>query len=359
MRPVSYTVGARRGKTSSLKGDKPVKTASAGIAAATGTMILGAHCSATRDNNFGIGRALELGCETIQIFGSNKLQWKPKKYSDSEIKTFRHARQEARLGPIFSHAVYLVNLGAKFTKPEIYAKSIQSVADGLKICELLGLDGLILHLGSNYGLGLEGVIASVREGLLRARDESRCDVPLVLENTAGSSRLIGGRFSDFAAIFAELQDDHRLGVCIDTAHAFAFGYDLRTKSGLHRMLTEIDGAVGLARVSAVHLNDSKVECGRNLDRHENLGQGHIGYEGLARILRSRALRGIPAIVEAPGFDGEGPDRGNMEIMRSLAGQLDEDPDVLAKRAKRRAARRKSKIHKAPRVSKTADGRGRA
>ena len=312
-------------------------------------MLLGAHCSARRDNNFGIDRAVELGCETVQIFGSNKLQWKPKSYADSEVRSFRDARNKARLGPIFSHAIYLINLGAKHTKPEIYERSIRSLGDGLQICDLLGLDGLVVHLGSNYGLGLEGVIDSVVEGLSRAREYSGSGARLLLENTAGNSRLIGGRFSDFAAIFDAVDDDRTLGVCIDTAHAFAFGYDLREAAGLDLMLREIESAVGLRRVMALHLNDSKVECGRNLDRHENLGQGHIGYEGIARVLREPRLAGIPAILETPGFDGNGPDEANMDIMRSLAGRLDESPQAIASRAGRAAAGKRSKVRVAKRV----------
>ncbi len=312
-------------------------------------MMLGAHCSATRDNNFGIDRAVELGCETAQIFGSNKLQWKPKSYTDSDVQSFREAREEAGLGPIFSHAIYLINLGAKRTKPEIYERSISSLSSGLQICDLLGLDGLVVHLGSNYGLGLEGVIDSVEEGLSRAREDSGSSVPLLLENTAGSSRLIGGRFTDFATVFDAVDDDRMLGVCIDTAHAFAFGYDLTEEAGLDLMLSEIDSAIGLQRVMALHLNDSKVEYGRNLDRHENLGQGHIGYEGISRVLLEPRLVGIPAILETPGFDGAGPDKGNLDIMRSLAGRLDENPEVIAKRAKQRAARKKAKVPVAKRV----------
>ena len=317
-------------------------------------MLLGAHCSATRKNNFGIDRAIELGCETAQIFGSNKIQWKPKSYADREIQSFREAREEAGLGPIFSHAIYLINLGAKHAKPEIYEKSIRSLSDGLKICDLLGLDGLVVHLGSNYGLGLEGVIDSVVEGLSRAREDSGSGTPLLLENTAGSSRLIGGRFSDFAAIFDAVDDDRLLSVCIDTAHAFAFGYDLREEAGLELMLREIESAVGLRRVTALHVNDSKVECGRNLDRHENLGQGHIGYEGIARVLLEPRLAGIPAILETPGFDGNGPDEANMDIMRSLVGRLDESPQAIARRAERAAAGKRSKMRVAKRVPAKAD-----
>jgi apurinic endonuclease APN1 len=166
--------------------------------------------------------------------------------------------------------------------------------------------------------------------------------------------LIGGNFTDFAAIFDAVDDDPMLGVCIDTAHAFAFGYDLTEGAGLDLMLREIDSAIGLRRVMALHVNDSKVECGRNLDRHENLGQGHIGYEGIARVLLEPRLVGIPAILETPGFDGEGPDKGNLDIMRSLAGRLNETPEVIAKRAKRRAARKRSKAPVAKRVPAKAE-----
>ena len=300
--------------------------------------LLGAHCTAGAANNFGIDRAVELGCECVQIFGSNKVQWAARRYAEDQIESFRTARARSSVGPMFSHAIYLINLGARDENPGVYERSVESLVGGLRICDQLGLDGLIVHVGSNYGRGLGGVLDSVVQGLREARARSECDVPLILENTAGNSRLIGGKFEDFAAIFDELDGDPRLAVCVDTAHAFARGYDLASDGGLDQMLEEIEAAVGLARVKAVHLNDSKVECGRNLDRHENLGEGHIGYEGLAQVLREPKLRGVPAILETPGFDGEGPDRGNMEIMRALAGESDEAPEAIARRAKRRVAR---------------------
>lgn len=305
--------------------------------------LLGAHVSATRDNHYGIDRARTLGINCAQIFGTNKVQWKARKYTPEQVTDFRSARAAAGIGPIFSHGIYLINLGAREENPEIYEKSVQALAAGLKICNLLGLDGIIFHLGSNYGLGLGGVLESVVSGLARARDLSGCDIPLLLENSAGSERVIGGRFADFDAIINELHGDLRLRVCVDTAHAFAFGYDLASPGGLEQMTAEIEATIGFDRIAALHLNDSKVECGGALDRHANLGEGHIGYDGLAGVLNHPRIRSLPVMLETPGFDGEGPDQGNVEIMRSLAGHLDVEPAVLAQRAKRRVAYRARQI----------------
>ena len=301
--------------------------------------LLGAHVSATQDNHYGIDRARTLGINCAQIFGTNKIQWKPRDYTTDQVAAFRSARTAAGIGPIFSHGIYLINLGARDKNPAVYEKSVHALAAGLKICALLGLDGVIFHLGSNYGLGLRGVLDSVVSGLARARDLSECDVPLLLENSAGSERVIGGRFTDFDAIINELHGDSRLRVCVDTAHAFAFGYDLARPGGLEQMTAEIEANIGFDRVAALHLNDSEVECGRGLDRHANLGEGHIGYDGLAGVLNHPQIRGLPVLLETPGFDGNGPDQGNVEIMRSLAGHLDVEPSVLARRAKRRVAYR--------------------
>ena len=281
-----------------------------------------------------------LGINCAQIFGTNKIQWKPREYRPVQVQAFRSERKTTIRGPIYSHGIYLINLGARDENPEIYEKSVHALAAGLKICALLSLDGLIFHLGSNYGRGLKAVLESVVAGLIRARELSECDVPLILENSAGSERVIGGRFSDFTAIINELNGDSRISICIDTAHAFAFGYDLANTQGLEELTSEIESTVGFDRISTLHLNDSKIECGGSLDRHANLGEGHIGYSGLAGILNHPHLKSLPTMLETPGFDGRGPDRGNIEIMRALAGCLDVDPEILALRAKQRARYRK-------------------
>ncbi len=302
--------------------------------------LLGAHVSAGQTNRFGIDRVRELGINCAQIFGTNKVQWKPRAYREEQVASFRSARAAAGITPIFSHGIYLINLGARTANPDVYEKSVQALAAGLEICDLLGLEGLIFHLGSNYGQGISGVLHSVVAGLTRARDLAECEVPLVLENSAGSERVIGGRFTDFEAIITELHGDPRIQICIDTAHAFAFGYDLARPDGTDRLVAEIDAAIGFERVSTIHLNDSKVECGGALDRHANLGEGHIGYRGLAQVLDHPKIKSLPCIMETPGFDGNGPDRGNVEIMRSLAGELDVEPEILARRARQRASYRR-------------------
>ncbi|MDP6348205.1 MAG: deoxyribonuclease IV [Chloroflexota bacterium] len=320
--------------------------------------LLGAHVSAGQTNHFGIDRARELGINCAQIFGANKVQWKPRAYREDQVASFRSARAGASITPIFSHGIYLINLGAREDNPDVYEKSVQALAAGLKICDLLGLDGLIFHLGSNYGQGISGVLDSVVSGLARARELAECEVPLVLENSAGSERVIGGRFTDFEVIIAELHGDPRIQICIDTAHAFAFGYDLAQPDGTERLVAEIEAAIGFERVSAIHLNDSKVECGGALDRHANLGEGHIGYRGLAEVLGHPRIKRLPIIMETPGFDGNGPDRGNVEIMRSLAGELDVEPEILARRARQRASYRRWRAELAGR-RKASKSRGAA
>ncbi len=301
--------------------------------------LLGAHVSASKDNNFGVAPAQDLNINAAQIFGSNKLQWAPRNYSKEQISNFRYGREKAGLKKVFSHGIYLINLGAAKENPVVYKKSIRAVAEGLKICESLGLDGLIIHLGSNYGLGIEGVLKSVITGLLEARQLSRCNVPLLLENAAGSPRVIGGRLADFAPIIEGLDGDPLIQVCIDTAHAHAFGYDLGTDKGLSLLLSEAQNSFGLERLKALHINDSKVACGETLDRHENLGAGKIGFAGLSKTLNHPLLSDVPAIMETPGYDGTGPDRGNVEILKSLCGELAVAPEILMRRARQRASRR--------------------
>lgn len=301
--------------------------------------LLGAHVSAGRDNNFGITSAQDLKINTAQIFGSNKVQWAPRSYSKEQISRFRCGREKAGLEKVFSHGIYLINLGADKENPVVYEKSIRAVAEGLKICDILDLDGLIIHLGSNYGLGIEGVLGSVITGLLEARKLSRCNIPLLLENAAGSPRVIGGRLEDFAPIIEGLDGDPRIQVCLDTAHAYAFGYDLRTDEGLSLFLSEAQESFELERLTALHINDSKVACGETLDRHENLGAGKIGFAGLSKTLNHPLLINVPAIMETPGFDGTGPDRGNVEILKSLCGELAVAPEILMRRARQRASRR--------------------
>ena len=286
---------------------------------------LGAHVSATRDNGFGLGRMAELGITCGQIFGSNKMQWRPRKFSDEQVAAFHADANSRAVGPVFSHGIYLTNFGAREANSPVWQRSITATVAGLEICDRLGLAGLVVHLGSNYGLGFDAVIDSVVEALTQVLADHRGKSRLVLENSAGSARVIGGRFSEFGRIIGALDDDDRLAICLDTAHAFAFGYDLCSEDGRERMAEEFVDSVGAERLALLHVNDSKVECGRLLDRHANLGEGLIGLDGIAATINHPLMAGTPMVLETPGFDGQGPDIANLTLLRIAAGMSDADP----------------------------------
>ncbi|MBM4435907.1 MAG: deoxyribonuclease IV [Actinobacteria bacterium] len=287
------------------------------VASPVANLRIGAHCSTAGGVQRAIERAAAMGCRSVQIFGTNGRQWKARHHRSEEIAAWEAARATHDVGPVFSHGIYLINLGS--TDSRIYAASIRSLIDGLRIAADLKLAGLIFHLGS-YGDGAPpAVIARVAQGLRHALDQSPNSVPLLLENSAGSARMLGARFADLAEVLAATGNDERLRVCVDTAHAFAAGSDLRTADGLEALLATVRATVGLERVAALHVNDSAAPCGSQRDRHANLGEGEIGLDGLRLALNHPAFAGLPAMLEVPGFAGDGPDMANMEIARAMLG----------------------------------------
>lgn len=295
---------------------------------------LGAHVSATAANNFGLERMAELGIGCAQVFGSNKMQWKARTYRPEQVARFRQAAAEAEVGPIFSHGIYLANFGAREANPPVWEKSIEATAAGLEICDTLGYEGLIVHLGSNYGLGFEAVLDSVLDALGQVLARHSGSARLILENAAGSARIIGGRVSELGRVIEGLGGDPRLGVCIDTAHAFAFGYDLRDRAGLAELAADVDRAGIGERLRVMHINDSKIDCGGLRDRHANLGEGCIGLEGIARTVRHPLFAGLPLVLETPGFAGGGPDAANVALLEIAAGRRQGDPQEIVELARR-------------------------
>ncbi len=294
---------------------------------------LGAHVSATAANNFGLDRMAELGIGCAQVFGTNKMQWKARTYRPEQIARFRRTAADAGVGPIFSHGIYLANFGSREANPPVWEKSIAATIAGLSICETLGHEGLIVHLGSNYGLGFDGVLDSVVDALGRVLAEHAGSARLILENAAGSARIIGGRVSELGRVIDGLGGDPRLGVCIDTAHAFAFGYDLRQSSGIGGLADDIDRSGIGDRLQVMHVNDSKVDCGQLRDRHANLGEGFIGIDGIAQTVRHPLFAGLPLVLETPGFSGGGPDAANVALLEIAAGRRQGDPDEIVELAR--------------------------
>ena len=277
-------------------------------------MKIGAHVSTAGGLSKAVGRGVEIGCETIQIFGSSPQGWAFKPVPGEEVETFRQCVAEAHMGPVFLHAIYLINLGTP--KEDVLEKGTQSLINYINLASDIGAAGVIFHPGSHGGAGYEAIfpqVVSTIQQVLNQAPEGPC---LVLENMAGMGQHIGAKFEDIGRILQAV-DSPRLKVCLDTQHSFAAGYDLTTKQGIEEMIAEFDRDVGVSNIFAVHANDSKRPCGSGVDRHDNIGEGFIGEEGFVAIMGNPAFLDVPFLLEVPGFEGKGPDRQNIDILKKI------------------------------------------
>ena len=277
-------------------------------------MKIGAHVSTSGGVSKAVGRGQEIGCEALQIFGSSPQAWAFWDIPEAEIDAFRQSKADAGMGPVFLHAIYLVNLGTN--RPDVLQKGIDSLAAHLTLAGKLGADGLIFHPGSHGGVGFEGVLPQVSDSIRQALDKAPDGPCLAVENMAGMGKHIGARFEELGAIL-DAVDDERLKVCLDTQHSFAAGYDLTTGEGIEDMLAQLDAGPGSANVVAIHANDSKRVCGSGVDRHDNIGEGFIGEKGFAVFMGHPAFANVPFLLEVPGFEGKGPDRRNVDILKEI------------------------------------------
>jgi deoxyribonuclease-4 len=278
-------------------------------------MKLGLHLS-TAGNLVGTpARAKEMGAETIQIFASNPRGWKPTLYSAKQGEAFRVAAKEAGIDPVWFHMIYLVSYGTP--DDEAREKSITAMQQTLANADLLGAKGVVTHMGSHKGLGFDQALERITDSYTRSLAESEHSL-LCMENSAGAGGNIGNSLEELAAMLEAMKGHPRMAVCIDTAHAFTSGYDLRTAEGLDDFLGRFDSLIGLDRLAVMHLNDSKADYGSHVDRHENIGDGFIGLEGFRHIVGHPKLAGVSGILEVPGIDGKsGPDKENMDRLISL------------------------------------------
>ena len=280
-------------------------------------MRIGAHVSTTGGVHTAIGRALEIGANCIQIFAGAPQRWAEAKFKDEDVESFRQLSEEKDIRPAFIHSSYLLNFAS--ADESLREKSIQSLLSALRWADRLGVKGVITHLGSSRDsdpdLAVELVCRCLEVVLREAPEEPQ----LLMESCAGQGNTIGRRFEHLGQIMRALHGDPRLQVCVDTAHVFEAGYDITTVDGLESTLREFDENVGLDRLKALHVNDSKTPLGSNVDRHENIGLGLIGEEAFERILRHPRLRPLPFLLEVPGMTHEGPDRPNIDALRRLAG----------------------------------------
>ncbi|HVB54716.1 MAG TPA: deoxyribonuclease IV [Candidatus Acidoferrales bacterium] len=279
-------------------------------------VTIGAHVSAQGGISTAFDRALQIGAEAVQIHPTAPQTWRRLHPDEEQAATFRRRMAETSLDAFFFHAIYLINLAT--AKEELLAQSRGSLRHHLELANLLGVRGVIFHPGSHKGQGFETVLPQMAEAMRWALDETDGESLLIIENSAGSGDNIGSSFTQISQMM-EAVDDPRLRLCLDTAHAFTAGYDLRDPEGLERLVEELGREIGFERLAAIHANDSKAPFGSNLDRHQNIGDGEIGSEAFRRMLADPELTRAPFILEVPGLERQGPDRANVERLRELAG----------------------------------------
>jgi deoxyribonuclease-4 len=277
-------------------------------------MRVGAHVRTAGGVFNGVDQAEEMGAETIQIFCGAPQAWRRKEYKPGEVETYKRRLEETGVGPVFVHGVYLVNLATD--NKENLKKGIDALVYDMNACHLLGTRGVIFHIGSHRGAGYEVVFGQVLDSVRKVVDATPDDTWLILENSAGMGGAIGSKFEELGRIIAEAGSE-RVKVCLDTQHAFAAGYDLGSAAGVEASMAEFEAKVGLDRLVAVHANDSKCALAGGLDRHENIGEGHIGRKGFEAIMAHAAFRDVPFLLEVPGFDGHGPDKANVDILKRI------------------------------------------
>ena len=267
-------------------------------------MLIGAHVSPAGGPAKAVERGVERGCRSIQIFNQNPRQWKPREYSEEEIAAYHEAVGDADVDALLIHAVYLLNCASE--DAELREKSLASLTSSLRAGALLGAHAVVLHPGSalKNGGDVEQALDRAAEAIAEALAESEA-CPLHLEDTAGAGGTLGRSFEELARLIDVAGGDDRLGVCLDSCHLLASGYDIRTADGLASVLDDFDRVVGLDRLGSLHVNDSATPLGSNRDRHVNLGDGEIGRAGMAAFLSEPRFEGLPCVLEGPGLAGKG------------------------------------------------------
>jgi deoxyribonuclease IV len=283
----------------------------------THSILLGAHMSIAGGADMAIERARSINCTAMQIFVKNNMQWFARPLTRDEIALFLEHQQRGELLSIFAHGNYLINLAA--TNGEFHTNSIRSLSEELVRAHQLELPFLVLHPGAHLGAGEEAGLEKVIESIDRVLSGvPKIKTRIALETTAGQGSCLGNKFEHLAYIISRVREPERLCVCLDTAHIFAAGYDLTEDVSVRKTFREFDNVVGLHRLVAIHLNDSKTAFGSRVDRHEHIGQGKIGLPAFRFIMRDRRFRKIPKVLETPKGKDLREDVINLKTLRTLA-----------------------------------------
>ena len=277
-------------------------------------MLIGGHVSPAGGLVNAFHRGVERDCDAIQIFNQSPRAWRPTNYREDDIAEFRELLAAGPVRSIVIHAVYLINCASK--DAEVRRKSLESLAHAQRVGDAIGADGVVVHPGSTVGEPLPEALERVGECVRHVLAESE-SCPLLLENTAGAGGTIGRSFGELAQLL-ELGGGHeRLGVCLDSCHMLASGFDVRTADGLSEVLDECVATLGIDRVRCLHVNDSVTPLGSNRDRHAPLGDGELGAEGCAAFFSEPRFESLPAIFEGPGLAGKGAALEDIRVARRL------------------------------------------
>ena len=275
---------------------------------------VGVHVSIAGSLDLAVDRAKDAGCDVFQMFSRNPRGWAYQPVPGEVAQTFRTKIRTTSLIPV-DHMPYLPNLASP--KPDIWEKSVSALTAELGRCGTLGIPYLVTHLGHHLGDGIAGGRVRVITAINMALGESDNAVQLILENTAGEKNSVGSSFEHIRGIMDGIEEKKRIGICFDTCHAFAAGYELRTEEGISETLAQLDEQVGLENLRVIHLNDTKGDRGSGLDRHEHIGLGFIGEDGFRHILHNRVFATLPLVCETP-VDDRRDDRGNIAKVRELS-----------------------------------------
>jgi deoxyribonuclease-4 len=279
-------------------------------------MKFGAHCSTSGGVWKALERAASINCEIVQIFVKNNMQWFGKPHSPNDLALYANQLASQKFSCVFGHTGYLINLGAP--PSENRDKSIKSLIQEISFATDLGVPFLVLHPGAHLGSGEENCIKQIVAGLDEAFAATKTSaVRIALENTAGQGSCLGHKISHLAVVFDKVKKPERLGVCLDTAHFFAAGYDIRTPKGWDAAIKEVDSLIGLKQILAFHLNDSKTDLGSRVDRHEHIGKGKIGKEAFRYIVNDSRFKYSPGCLETPKGKEMREDVENLATLRSL------------------------------------------
>jgi deoxyribonuclease IV len=277
-------------------------------------VLLGAHVSTTGGIHTAIDRVEAMGGEAVQVFTQSPRAWRPTNHDPATFEQFKERRAETGIRGVLCHAVYLVNLASP--DDEVYGKSVAALLNTVEVACGIDADGVVFHVGSHLGAGFEAGLERALPALEQALERCSEATWLLIENSAGAGGTIGRSIEELAVLVERLGRHPRVGVCLDSCHLWVSGVDVTNPEALDATLAELDDAVGLDRLRALHVNDARDGLGSNRDRHANIGEGELG-DGLTVFLGHARLQGLPAVLEVPGRDGKGPDAEEVRKLRDL------------------------------------------